>query len=96
MDLININPLACPWKHIPTSSGFIYMHTGYIYMISMSLHMKTLTDTFITCGHMKIFFFLFLMNVIRSYELWLIRRFSARERYIMAKTRGHIYIFAVI
>lgn len=35
------------------------------------------------------------MNVIRSHELWLIRGFSARERYIMAKTRGHIYIFAV-
>jgi hypothetical protein len=35
MDLININPLACPWKHIPTSSGFIYMHTGYIYIWSV-------------------------------------------------------------
>lgn len=35
------------------------------------------------------------MNVIRSHELWLIRGFSAREQCIMAKTRGHIYIFAV-
>ncbi|KAJ6884002.1 hypothetical protein NC652_031082 [Populus alba x Populus x berolinensis] len=38
MDLININPLACPWKHM----DIIWV---------MSLHMKTLTDTFITCGH---------------------------------------------